>query len=928
MKHFARGSEWRKWDLHVHPPGTKLSDEYERKDGKPDWDRFCKIIHSSDVQAIGIADYFSLDGFFTFKENYDRIYPHSEKVFFPNLELRLNEAVNGATEVVDFHILFPPDLSHDKAMEFLNELKTQNTDEKAKKQSCVQLKTRNDFEKATVSRDDINIAIENTFGKKAVTTDHFLLIAAANNCGIRADINSKRKMYLADEIDKFANGFFGNPASTDHFLKPDRIEDTNQRTSPKPVFAGCDAHNFDGLEAWLGKKVTGSNEKHITWVKSDLSFEGLKQTLIEPSERVRIQSNMPDQKEPYKVISRITFADSEDFPTEVLFNPGLNAIIGSRSSGKSALLAYVAHAVAPNYTIRQQVAATGLDENNVGPGASITWADVRHIKYTVEWAASSATSGQVIYIPQNSLYAISERPDEITAKIQPTVFRNDPDFEATFRKTKTDVEDRNESIRKAIADWFTLSVEGRMLTEEICNLGDRKAIDQRKTELITQIKTLQESSALTVEELERYQQVLSCIGKNDARLKEIKSEQRDLSPYIVPGAEDGVYKATAQVVVAVSITPAPASMSSVLKNKLQSLLDTAQGSLLDSIKSVLTDYRTALDIEHRNLTATNEKFLTDNKDLIDKNIANDQIATLVGYLKDQTESLSAIDMKETLLKQKKEEQLRLLSSICDHIKARDRLLKSLADDFNISSHKLEDMTFTIEVDYDPGDLEQISSRFNKQEHSPYIVEQKRFDLDKAFSAPCNFIEYMGAGKQKLKKGEDVASLTKAVLTTTKDVRFVASLEGDRIGGFSKSSMTPGKQALFALTLILAESGEPWPLLIDQPEDDLDSRSVCDVIVKDLMKRKRERQVIMVSHNANLVVGADSEEIIVANRHGADRPNKNNKTFAYLTGSLEYSKKKNPKATLVLDSAGIREHACEILDGGAEAFQKRKDKYRI
>jgi len=41
-----------------------------------------------------------------------------------------------------------------------------------------------------------------------------------------------------------------------------------------------------------------------------------------------------------------------------------------------------------------------------------------------------------------------------------------------------------------------------------------------------------------------------------------------------------------------------------------------------------------------------------------------------------------------------------------------------------------------------------------------------------------------------------------------------------------------------------------------------------------------------------------------------------------------SKPKYPKAKLVLDSAGIREHACDILDGGVKAFQKRKDKYRI
>ena len=76
----------------------------------------------------------------------------------------------------------------------------------------------------------------------------------------------------------------------------------------------------------------------------------------------------------------------------------------------------------------------------------------------------------------------------------------------------------------------------------------------------------------------------------------------------------------------------------------------------------------------------------------------------------------------------------------------------------------------------------------------------------------------------------------------------------------------GKQALFALTLILNESQEPWPLLIDQPEDDLDSRSIYLAIVPYLGERKKERQIIMVSHNANLVIGADSEVVIVANRH--------------------------------------------------------------
>lgn len=141
-------------------------------------------------------------------------------------------------------------------------------------------------------------------------------------------------------------------------------------------------------------------------------------------------------------------------------------------------------------------------------------------------------------------------------------------------------------------------------------------------------------------------------------------------------------------------------------------------------------------------------------------------------------------------------------------------------------------------------------------------------------------------------------------------------------------MTPGKQALFALTLILNESHEPWPLLIDQPEDDLDSRSIYDTIVPYLTERKKERQIIMVTHNANLVIGADSEQVIVANRHGDDRPNINARTFSYYSGSLENSQPIMNERQTSLERCGIREHACMILDGGEEAFQKRRDKYKL
>lgn len=85
---------------------------------------------------------------------------------------------------------------------------------------------------------------------------------------------------------------------------------------------------------------------------------------------------------------------------------------------------------------------------------------------------------------------------------------------------------------------------------------------------------------------------------------------------------------------------------------------------------------------------------------------------------------------------------------------------------------------------------------------------------------------------------------------------------------------------------------------------------------------------MVSHNANLVIGADSEQVIVANRNGSDRKNKDGKEFNYLTGSLEYTKLEDKDCEDTLSSKGVREHTCEILDGGEIAFENRKKKYNL
>jgi acetoin utilization deacetylase AcuC-like enzyme len=90
------------------------------------------------------------------------------------------------------------------------------------------------------------------------------------------------------------------------------------------------------------------------------------------------------------------------------------------------------------------------------------------------------------------------------------------------------------------------------------------------------------------------------------------------------------------------------------------------------------------------------------------------------------------------------------------------------------------------------------------------------------------------------------------------------------------------------------------------------------IYKYIKSKKTQRQIILVTHNANVVVNADAEEVIVANQHGKDSKNKDKIKFQYISGSLENTKLKNIiQQSVVLDSQGIKEHTCEILEGGTD-----------
>lgn len=122
---------------------------------------------------------------------------------------------------------------------------------------------------------------------------------------------------------------------------------------------------------------------------------------------------------------------------------------------------------------------------------------------------------------------------------------------------------------------------------------------------------------------------------------------------------------------------------------------------------------------------------------------------------------------------------------------------------------------------------------------------------------------------------------------------------------SMGQLSKGQKATALLLLLL--SGSDAPLVIDQPEDDLDNRFVFNGIVANLRKLKGRRQVIVSTHNANVPVLGDAELIVTLEGNG-----QHGKPAADGIGSL--------------DDRKIRAHAENILEGGPDAFNARLHLY--
>ena len=126
---------------------------------------------------------------------------------------------------------------------------------------------------------------------------------------------------------------------------------------------------------------------------------------------------------------------------------------------------------------------------------------------------------------------------------------------------------------------------------------------------------------------------------------------------------------------------------------------------------------------------------------------------------------------------------------------------------------------------------------------------------------------------------------------------------------SIDDLSAGQKATAVLLLLLG--GATSPLIVDQPEDDLDNRFVANTIVGTIRKEKRHRQFIFSSHNANIPVLGDADQIVTLTPKSEQ--------------GIEHSIISEGE-TGALDQQGVRAAVEKLLEGGRIAFEKRRTRY--
>lgn len=997
----SRGSEWRKWDLHVHTPASYLHNQFGN-----DWDAYVQGLFraaiAKDISVLGLTDYFTIDGYRTVKDNYlskpeklaalftaDEIKKISRISIFSNVEFRLNKLVGKSR--INCHVIFSDEVSikdieenflHD--ISFTNEAQPQATAEKRKlkvenlRELGQRLVTEHaafadknplivGMANAVVDDDEIlNVLQDSKFKNK------FLFCVVADEDLSRIDWNGQDHHVRKVLIQRSDALFAGNPATRNWALaRAPQYTDgeahfRKEFKTLKPCIHGSDCHEYGEIGYPCAKRGKAGHscatdpascDLRYCWIKADTTFEGLRQIIHEPADRVFIGPSAPEYHDQARVIASVTLANGRGWfaNSEILLNPGMISIIGQKGSGKSALADLIA------------LAAGSLDSKDE---ASFLWRAGSHLdglEIKLKWADSSESSGrvgdaagntqEVRYLSQNYVERICARDGitkELVREIETVIFHyldptdtlNASDFDE-LRALKTEgIRNEGERLRTevqsiireecALRDLLgklpekrtrlaSLSTEREGLTKQLpppASPEEAKLLKelQDKRGALTKV---QQSAATEKQNLQRVADLSTRAGAFRAQMVRFYDDiQSALKEVGIPEAEWQNFKPN----FAGDIEPSLKARTEAIGRKLAEL-DGAEPPADGTIKKLTREIEALMQRE------TADKARQERTKQIQTRIAviNAEIERLDAEIKNIT------DVEQPRLKGVQSRRLDAYVAYFKNLGTEQKALQGLYEPIGerLSEQAMlkgKELEFAIRWAANISEwLERGSSLFDQRRTLPYgtfekLGQEARRILLPAWSSGdpekigAAFEDFMSEFRKEGHPWKDYARsgvTLQDVLTWLYEVDHIVLEYGIKFNGAELESLSPGTKGIVLLILYLGmDINDTRPLIVDQPDENLDNESIYNLLTPYFRSAKVRRQIIVITHNPNLVVNSDSEQVIIAS---AEKQENGLPVIHYSGGSLENN---HPPET------GTRQQVCNILEGGDIAFLKRERRYAI
>ncbi|HUQ85072.1 MAG TPA: hypothetical protein VM077_02005 [Candidatus Limnocylindrales bacterium] len=938
MDKYIRGSEWRKWDLHIHSPVSALNNQFEGSSIEEKWEKYLeKLSTLTDTAVVGITDYFSVDGYKYIRDNSNLT---NIDLILPNVELRIVPVTDTSTPI-NLHIIFNPSIVDTLESKFFSSLEFtyQGETYKCIKDNLINLgrKYSNDETlseqasyEAGVNQFKTNLTnLQQIFSKDKELRDNSVIVVSNSSRDGNSGIQHSSLSATRQEIYRFSHCIFsGNPNDFTYFLGngvDNKDEIIRKHGNLKSCIHGSDAHSLEQIGLPCARRgerghtcslSSDTCDMRFCWIKADTTFDGLKQIIYEPGERVKIQKLSPfeDRKKVY--IDEISLEGSVNFivpNAEFYLNRELVTIIGGRGSGKSAFLDLVAflneeHAKADQNGKPKLIEfyRDNVELKNPSPGfslkAKLIDKDNNQEEFGKTLDDSESLSLPFLYIGQEQLSLIATDDKELTLKVCELISLNFSDIEKPqlIEVARNLIADVN-IIREEIIDIHQKYPDFKKqisFEQWLRNYIDRKSI-QKKTLSSEETKKLLEEISKEIDRKMRLRDFSSDIEDLLVRVKSItlNKEIADLNR-----AQKDLYKENLELIPEIVLDTQEKSIKILQKKVWEEI--TQLNKSIEEKKIKLSTLGIKEDI-----TA-----LVQSIEAIQKEI-NNASRDLVTY-----------EEKRKILIKKIEERNDLYSEIIKEVK----LSKDIIDEKFIEFTSSRDSSSTDEKELFKNIISDISIEgaidFKQEIFCNYILNSC---VDRRRVRSAQDIKEIIAGKDKgIIKDITLDSLALWINNNlnsflkeenfnegginrfidfifTKWHEFIHVKAIARLKEIPTEKLSVGQRGTLLLKIYLATASVKQIFIVDQPEDNLDNHFIMNQLVPLIKRIKKVRQIILSTHNANLVVNADAEQVIVSQLDQDDNK-------GYISGSIE-----NPIINIKIK---------DILEGGEEAFKKRESKY--